>query len=285
MNSTPDTSSVKKNSKFSANSSQNENNNQELTPFSFNNHDLRAMTIDGEPWFIASDVCNILEMSNSRMTLSRLDDDEKGVSSIYTLGGKQNITIINESGLYSLVLGSRKPEAKEFKKWVTSEVLPQIRKTGTYQAPQAMTEKDMVLGYLAKIEENEKLLAINSQLALETKIQRETIEKQKPLVEHAKEVLDSDSLIAVSVIAQKLNVSPQELNRFLLNQGILKKVGKTYLLKISYVDKCLARTVSNTYKKSDGTTGSNDLLKWTEQGKKFIMELWKRAHNPNLEAC
>lgn len=102
-------------------------------PFDFESHPIRVMTDEqGEPWFVAADVCHVLNIRNGRMALSRLDNDEKGVSSMDTLGGAQDMTIVNEPGLYSLVLGSRKPEAKRFKRWVTHEVLPAIRKTGKY---------------------------------------------------------------------------------------------------------------------------------------------------------
>lgn len=102
--------------------------------FSFDkSFSVRVVMRDGDPWFVAADV--LAALSLDRKALERLDADEKGVSSIHTLGGDQDMTIINESGLYSLILGSRKPEAKKFKKWVTSEVLPSIRKTGSYQIP------------------------------------------------------------------------------------------------------------------------------------------------------
>ena len=98
---------------------------------------VRSLTIDGEPWFVAADVCRALGLKNTAMAIERLDEDEKGVSSIDTPGGTQEMAIVNESGLYSLVLGSRKPAAKRFKKWVTAEVLPSIRKTGAYIGPDA----------------------------------------------------------------------------------------------------------------------------------------------------
>lgn len=101
-----------------------------LTEFVFNAMPVRVVQVNREPWFVAADVLAVLDLD--RKALERLDDDEKGVSSIHTLGGEQQMSIINESGLYSLVLGSRKPEAKPFKKWVTAEVLPSIRKTGAY---------------------------------------------------------------------------------------------------------------------------------------------------------
>lgn len=104
-----------------------------LTVFSFDSHAVRTVLVDGEPWFVAADVCEVLSITNNRNATSRLDDDEKGVRTMDTPSGPQEMGVINESGLYSLILGSRKPEAKRFKKWVTSEVLPSIRKTGGYQ--------------------------------------------------------------------------------------------------------------------------------------------------------
>lgn len=95
-------------------------------------HDFRIIDRGGEPWFVLADVCRALEIADTGTAARRLDDDEKGVHSMHTPGGLQDVTIINESGLYSLILTSRKSAAKRFKKWVTSEVLPAIRKTGTY---------------------------------------------------------------------------------------------------------------------------------------------------------
>ena len=103
-----------------------------LISFGFENHGVRVMTRNGEPWFVAKDVCDILEIANNRDAIVDLDDDERGVGTTDTPGGKQEMTIISESGLYSLVFKSRKPEAKTFFKWITKEVLPSIRKTGSY---------------------------------------------------------------------------------------------------------------------------------------------------------
>lgn len=93
---------------------------------------VRTVTIDGEPWFVAKDVCDVLDHSNSRRALDALDNDEKGVTKVYTLGGQQSVNIVSESGLYALVMRSNKPEAKAFRKWITGTVLPAIRKTGSY---------------------------------------------------------------------------------------------------------------------------------------------------------
>lgn len=106
-----------------------------ITPFSFEQHAVRTIEQDGQAWFVLNDVTEALEFSRGRNAARMLDDDEKGAHIVSTPGGEQEITIINESGLYSLILKSRKPSAKRFKKWVTAEVLPAIRKTGSYTAP------------------------------------------------------------------------------------------------------------------------------------------------------
>ena len=105
-----------------------------IVAFDFESHDVRVVIDqDGDPLFVAADLLSTLNLD--RKALERLDDDEKGVSSIHTPGGMQEMTVVSESGLFNLVLGSRKPEAKRFKRWVTHEVLPSIRKTGSYATP------------------------------------------------------------------------------------------------------------------------------------------------------
>lgn len=111
--------------------------NQQLVPFDFEGRPVRVVTdSQGEPWFVAADILATIGLD--RKALERLDEDEKGVSSIHTPGGGQEMTTVNEPGLYTLVLGSRKAEAKRFKRWVTHEVLPSIRKTGSYVVPGAL---------------------------------------------------------------------------------------------------------------------------------------------------
>jgi prophage antirepressor-like protein len=110
--------------------------------FKYNGSQVRTILQDGEPWFVAKDVCDILEIDSTQTR--RLDDDEKGLCSIQTLGGSQEVLAVNEPGLYSLVLGSRKPEAKQFKRWITHEVLPTIRQTGSYTTKPMSTE-DMII--------------------------------------------------------------------------------------------------------------------------------------------
>lgn len=110
-----------------------------IIPFSFEHYAVRAITIDTQPWFVASDVAEALQYSEASAMTRHLDDDEKGLSIVQTPGGDQEMLVINESGLYSAILRSRKASAKRFKKWVTAEVLPAIRKTGRYESPKPAT--------------------------------------------------------------------------------------------------------------------------------------------------
>lgn len=113
-----------------------------LIPFNFNGSDIRVIADDqGEPWFVAADVSIVLEYSEAKDMTRNLDDDEKGRQIVPTLGGDQEMLVISESGLYTAVLLCRKPQAKPFKRWVTGEVLPAIRKTGSYQRPMTPGEK------------------------------------------------------------------------------------------------------------------------------------------------
>jgi prophage antirepressor-like protein len=108
-----------------------------LQAYQFGTSPLRVIQRDGEPWFVASDVCGVLGIRNARDAIADLDEDEKGVANTDTLGGAQDMNIVSESGLYSLVFRSRKPEARAFRKWVTSEVLPAIRRTGSFSLANA----------------------------------------------------------------------------------------------------------------------------------------------------
>lgn len=122
----------------------------ELKIFNFESNVVRTLTINEEPWFIAKDICDVLEVGNPSQALSRLDDDEKNTIILNEGIGNPQKSIVNEFGLYTLIFSSRKPEAKEFKRWVTHEVLPSIRKTGSYQAP--MSQEDIMIATL----ENQK---------------------------------------------------------------------------------------------------------------------------------
>ena len=112
----------------------------ELQVFNYGEIPVRTVMIDGEPWWVLADVCRVLNITNHKNVAARLDEDEKGVHLMDTPGGNQKMSIINESGLYKVILRSDKPEAKAFTRWVTHEVLPTIRKTGSYGV--TITEKE-----------------------------------------------------------------------------------------------------------------------------------------------
>lgn len=121
---------------------------------------VRVVDVNGEPWFVARDVCECLELTNTSQTLSYLDDDEKGITTNDTPGGQQEMSIVSEAGLYSLILRSRKPEAKAFKRWITHEVLPAIRRTGQYGGyalPRVPKSFPDALRMIADIEEEKQL--------------------------------------------------------------------------------------------------------------------------------
>jgi len=147
---------------------------------------------DGQPWWVARDVVDILGIGNSSDVLARLDPDEKGVDSIDTPGGRQNVATVNEPGLYSLILGSRKPEAKLFKRWITHEVLPSIRKNGMYAVDALLDDPEHLLRVTTKLVEERR-----ARLAAETRL----IE-QKPLVTFAETCLTSKDSILVRELAK-----------------------------------------------------------------------------------
>lgn len=205
----------------------------------FEGNQLRIVEQNNEPWFVSKDVCSILEIKNSRDAVSRLDDDEKASVGLTDGSQKRNVSIVNEFGLYNLVLGSRKPEAKEFKRWITHEVIPTIRKTGGYvQQDRAI---DFVNSWLPQLDDNSKhavasTLEQNKHLVNENKNLVTTIETQKPKVVFADAYEVSEDLITVKEMAnllkQKgLNTGEVRFYTWLRDNGyVCKKVGGMYNL-------------------------------------------------------
>lgn len=148
----------------------------ELQIFNFENNQVRTKIINNEPWFVAADVCQILELTNVTTALSRLDEDER---SKYNLGRQGEANVINEFGLYNLVLSSRKSEAKSFKRWITHEVVPAIRKTGSYQTP--MSQEDIMIATLETQKEIKKRLnnVTNDVESLKKEIDLSRLQKAK----------------------------------------------------------------------------------------------------------
>lgn len=171
-----------------------------LQTFNYNNNAVRTIEKDGEPWFVLKDVCNVLSIGNAADVYNRLDADEKGVGQIDTLGGRQNVNIVNESGLYNVILRSDKPEAKPFRKWITAEVLPTIRQTGAYMTPQTieqiLTNPDTIISLATQIKE------------LQAKV-----EQDKPKVLFANAVETSHTSILIGDLAKLIRQNGVEMGR------------------------------------------------------------------------
>lgn len=181
----------------------------------FNNSEfgnIRSMERDGEPWFVGKDVAEALGYSNTRDALDRhVDGEDKAAVGIHDGSQIRNVTIINESGLYSLVLSSKLPTAKKFKRWVTSEVIPAIRKNGYYSLP-----KDYLSALRALVDAEEQRMALLG----ENQRQAQVIAEFEPIKQYVDTILESQDALATSQIAADYGMSAQQLNKILRDEGI-----------------------------------------------------------------
>lgn len=232
--------------------------------FEYQSNKVRTVDMDGAPWFVLKDVCEVLGLGNSRMVSDRLDEDEKGVSKIDTLGGVQNVTIINESGLYNVILRSDKPEAKPFRKWVTSEVLPSIRKHGAYMTPQ-------------KIEE--ALLNPDTIISLAQQLKEEKAKTAKlaPAAEYARNFLLASGGRLVSSIAKDYGMSAQRFNQILNALDIQYRKGGQWMLYQKYTGKGYTETRVNLIPHNDGRTHQHPETLWTARGCAFLSKQLAKA--------
>ena len=141
----------------------------EIKVWNFEDSTVRTLTINNEPYFVGKDVATVLGYTNPQKAIrDHVDDEDKGVNETFTPGGKQEVTVINESGLYSLILGSKLPKAKEFKRWVTSEVLPSIRKHGLYATDELLSNPDIAIAAFTALKaEREKAKALENTVAVQ----------------------------------------------------------------------------------------------------------------------
>ena len=246
----------------------------EIQIFNYNSVEVRTIQNDGEPWFVLKDVCNVLHIGNSRDVVARLDQDEKGVGQIDTLGGKQEMTIINESGLYNVILRSDKPEAKPFRKWVTSEVLPTIRRHGMYATP------DTVEKMLADPDTTIKLLETIKQeraarLALEAQA-----EADKPKIIFADAVSASHTSILVGDLAKLLRQNGVEIGQnrlfsFLREKGYLCSQGERYNLPTQRsMDRGWFQVKETTINQPNGSVRITRTVKVTGKGQQYFINLF-----------
>lgn len=205
-----------------------------LRVFDYNGKSIRTMEFNGQPWFVAIDVCNVLEIANSRDAVARLDEDEKNTVGL-TDGNKRgnpNTAIVSESGLYSLILGSRKPEAKQFKRWITHEVIPSIRKTGGYIAgqetlsPEELMAKALLVAKQTLAERDARineLSCANSELTVQNQI-------LLPRAQYFDELVDRNLLTNFRETAKELGIAPKRFVNWLVEQKYLYRDKKGKLL-------------------------------------------------------
>lgn len=241
----------------------------ELAVFNFNGQNqVRTILREGEPWFVAKDICDILELEKIDSAIRDLGDDEKGTHTVSTLGGNQRMSVVSESGLYALVFKSRKPEAKAFRKWVTSEVLPAIRKTGRYEVPvqpaaQLIGNESNLREFkvwkefaeLCGLEGNAALISADNTMRRERNISMlriAQIELKNP---------DQQALLIPTEIAERLKLSgPREANILLAAGNFQHKMNKKWAL--TEKGKQFAVLLDTGKRHSDGTMIQQ--LKWKE---------------------
>lgn len=246
----------------------------ELRTFNYNENQVRTVEKNGEPWFVLKDVCNILNIGNSSDVYSRLDVDEKGVEQIDTLGGAQKMSIISESGLYNVILRSDKPEAKPFRKWVTSEVLPSIRKHGAYATP------EMVDKMLADPDSMIKVLkALKQERDARRRLEAQA-EQDKPKVLFAESVETATTSILVGDMAKLLRqngleIGQKRLFEYLRNNGyLIKRRGESYNMPTQRsLERGWMEIKERTVLQPDGSTRITRTPKITGKGQVYFVNL------------
>ena len=239
---------------------------------------IRTVEIDNQVWFVGKDVTEILGYTNSSKALSDHVDSEDKLNNVSLSSlGQRGGWLINESGLYSLVLSSKLPTAKAFKRWVTSEVLPAIRKTGGY-IPTTPDMSDMEILSRAVLIGQRTIEQQKEQIAFEqsknTKLSEE-LTQIRPAAQFALECLDSPLLFTVEQIAKDYGLSARALNNLLKQEGLQYKRGEQWFLYAQYANHGLTHSKTQRIKHSDGSVDYKMYTCWTAKGRKFIHELMK----------
>lgn len=242
--------------------------------------EIRTLLINDEPYFVGKDVADILGYAKSRNAIAtHVDEEDKKDAPIQgDLGGTQSMTIINESGLYSLILKSKLPSAKKFKRWVTSEVLPAIRKHGGYLTPEkveeALLNPDTIIQLATQLKEER-----TGRLIAEQKIA-----EYEPKISYLDSILSSTDSVTISQIAADYGMSPQQMNKLLHKLGVQKKVGNQWLFCKKHMNQGYTKSHTTEIPKADGGTKIVMNTKWTQKGRLFIYELLKKeGYYPQMD--
>lgn len=240
--------------------------------------EIRTITKDDEPWFVASDICRSLDLSNPTMAMQRIDDDEKAKFNLGLSGGETNC--VNEYGLYSLALASRKKEAKDFKRWITHEVLPSIRKNGGYIAGQETMSDDELMA--------KALLVANNKIAERDKIieqKQARIEQMKPKEIFADAVATSHTSILIGDLAKLIcqngvQIGQKRLFVWLRDRGYLIKSGSSYNMPTQrYIEQGLFEIKESNLVNPGGSVRITRTPKVTGKGQVYFVNKFLKGDN------
>ena len=233
---------------------------------------VRTTVIDGEPFFVGKDIAEVLGYSNPQKALrDHVDEEDKTLNDSFTVNGTKGI-LINESGLYSLILRSQLPKARQFKRWVTSEILPSIRKHGMYATDELIANPDLAIAaFTALKEEREKRMALEEAVA----VQKQQIAEMQPKATYYDVVLKCRDAVNISVIAKDYGWSAQKMNEYLHQKGVQFKQADIWLLYQKHAGCGYTKTNTHIYEDSCGNEHTKVHTKWTQKGRLFIYSLLK----------
>ena len=243
--------------------------------------EVRTVTIDGEPWFVGKDIAASLGYGEGKSltnaVANHVDREDKGVTKMMTPGGRQRMVIINESGLYSLVLSSKLPTAKKFKYWITSEVIPSIRKHGAYLTPEKIEEVLLNPDTIIKLATELKAEREARKCAeLEATSAKQVISELKPKADYTDLILSSNNTVPVTVIAKDYGMSAKVFNEMLHALHVIYKLREQWLLYAKYHNKGYTHSKTFRLTSSSGRTTCKMQTEWTQKGRLFLYKLLKK---------
>lgn len=230
---------------------------------------VRTATVNGEVMFVGKDVADILEYTNTAKAIrDHVDEEDKLTERIVLSGQNREVIFINESGLYSLILSSKMPNAKKFKHWVTAEVLPTVRKHGMYAIDEILENPDLAIAALTQLKEERER---RKQLECQTLIQRQQIAEMQPKASYYDLILQNKNTVPITQIAKDYGMSGRKFNELLHELGVQYKFRKTWLLYQQYAE--CGYTQSRTYAIDENRSVMHTY--WTQKGRLFLYDLLK----------